>query len=133
MLTYVIGDGTIQSSVQLNDKFSFNGNQFQTQLTCSPVTDSICYFNAYIAENDGGFPFRYDFSSTNRPKYNELTNDIYYMTSNYALNDNEAIYAGITLISGSFQNYLVFRQNFDTNSTVWAEYSAVLSKLLIKI
>ena len=127
MLTYIIGDGTVQSANEVSDSLGFSDQVFQAQITCSPSTDSICYSTFYNATSIGVTYFtRFDFSSFTTIKYAQFSGSGHHTSSNYAMNDDEGIFAGFNL--GANVIHTMIRYNFTSDAIVWAVNANAPSK-----
>ena len=127
MLTYIIGDGTVQSANEVSDSLGFSDEVFQAQITCSSSTDSICYSAVHNTTSTGISYFaRFDFSSFTTIDYARLSGTSIHMSSSYAMNDNEGIFAGFML--GAVVNHTMIRFNFTSQSVVWAVNAPAASK-----
>ena len=127
MLTYIIGDGTVQSANVVSDSLGFSDEVFQAQITCSPSTDSICYSIIHnTTAIDIVYFARFDFSSFSNIDYARLSGTSIHMSSSYAMNDNEGIFAGFML--GAVVNHTMIRFNFISQNVVWAVNAPAPSK-----
>ena len=111
----------------------FSEDNFQSQLTCSTTTDAICYSTIRGSQVQKFHITRMDFRQINDSRYVELGDSDYYMSSNYAMNDDEAIFAGFEIQSSVGSSHIMFRYNFTDDSFAWKAKASVISKYLIKI
>ena len=107
--------------------FNWVGLPIHARLSCSSVTDSICYAIATNISSGNDMQIcRIDFNSLSSISILDPDNEDYLIHDLAAVNDDEVINA---LIDNSAYDYFIFyRYNFTGNSFTWSKQSSNLSK-----
>ena len=116
-------DGSILNSININ-YLRFTDDRFQTTISCSSTTSTICYM---IAQNSSSstdqMAIQVDFTNTTELKYADPNDLTTHLSSIVALNDEQMIAGGFDL-SVSPPKYLFFNHNFSSTNNVWMVESA---------
>ena len=101
------------------------GFPYQTTISCSSNTSTICYFItiAALSNNDRKI-VRFDFSTSTNVTFSEPSGTTHYLTSVAALNDNQMISGGYYTFRTT--TYFFYKYDFSTSSKVWEVQSATL-------
>ena len=112
-------DGLIINSTSCNF-LRLTENSFQTSISCSSNTESICYFIVRNSsdENDQK-ACQVDFSSGVTNPYATLNSSDYRLSSIAALNDTHVIVAGFEAVTTPGK-YFFHNLDFPNNATIWA-------------
>ena len=104
------------------------GFPYQTTISCSSNTSTICYFITIAPlDNNDRKIVRFDFSTSTNVTFSEPSSWNHYLTSVVALNDDQ-------MISGGYQTsfaptYFFYKYDFNTSSKVWEVESATLENV----
>ena len=120
-----IADGSVISAHRCSS-LDHNSIYFFSKLSCSKVTDSICYSTAITTGVNHTVTTQINFSSLGSIKYSDISGTSYTTTTISAVNDEEVIGSGHEF--PTTMDYTFYRYSFTADNYTWAVSSAGIGK-----